>query len=257
MSIKADFNSYAGLTRKEWGRILRLWPQTLIPPIVTSLLYFLIFGRVIGSRLGQVDGVSYMAFIVPGLVMMSIIMNAYMNVAFSFYLSRFTHAIDDLLISPMKNSLIIFGYMSGGLIRGGITSTAVLLMGLFFSHVHIAHLFFLTCFMLLTGLLFSLAGFLNGVFAKSFDDTMIMTTFILTPLIYLGGVFYNIKSLTGVWYYLSLINPIYYIVTLMRYAILGSAHVSIWPAFLALVSLIFILFFICLFVLKKGIRLKE
>ena len=248
--------SYAGLTRKEVDRFVRVWTQSLVPPILNSMLYFLIFGHVIGSRIGLVEGVPYIQYITPGLMLMAVVLNSYNNVSFSFYMSKFNGSIQDILVSPMPNIVIIAGFVTAGMLRGLIVALIVLLIGYLFSPFTIHFPVELLLVLLLVALLFSCGGLLNAVFAKSFDDTAMAATFILSPLIYLGGVFYNIHELQGVWYYLSMLNPIHYIVALLRHCTLGITQVPVITCFSVLLIFIVMVFSTCLYVMNRGIRIK-
>lgn len=223
---------------KEIRRFMRIWVQTLLPPMITMALYFVIFGKLIGSRIGSMGGFDYIQFVVPGLIMMSVITNSYSNVVSSFFGSKFQHSIEELLVSPVPNWIILTGYITGGVARGLCTGLIVTLLSLFFTHLHLEHIGITLLVVLLTSTLFSLAGFINAVHAKSFDDISIIPTFVLTPLTYLGGVFYSIHLLPPLWQYISQANPILYMVNAFRFGILGISDVHIG------FSLSMILFFI-------------
>lgn len=225
---------------KEIRRFTRIWVQTLLPPVITMALYFVIFGKLIGSRIGSMGGFDYIQFVVPGLIMMSVITNSYSNVVSSFFGSKFQHSIEELLVSPVPNWIILTGYITGGVARGLCTGLIVTLLSLFFTHLHLEHIGITLLVVLLTSTLFSLAGFINAVHAKSFDDISIIPTFVLTPLTYLGGVFYSIHLLPSLWQYVSQANPILYMVNAFRFGILGISDVHIGFA------LSMILFFIVL-----------
>lgn len=215
------------LVRKEIRRFMRIWPQTLLPPAITMSLYFVIFGNLIGSRIGEMNGISYMQFIVPGLIMMAVITNSYANVSSSFFSVKFQKSIEELLVSPVPLHLIILGYVIGGISRGVLVGAIVTIMSLFFTDLSIHNLFVTVYTIIITSLLFSLGGFINAVYAKSFDDISIIPTFVLTPLTYLGGVFYSISALSPFWQNLSLANPIVYMVNAFRYGILGQSDVNV------------------------------
>lgn len=212
---------------KEIRRFMRIWVQTLLPPMITMALYFVIFGKLIGSRIGSMGGFDYIQFVVPGLIMMSVITNSYSNVVSSFFGSKFQHSIEELLVSPVPNWIILTGYITGGVARGLCTGLIVTLLSLFFTHLHLEHIGITLLVVLLTSTLFSLAGFINAVHAKSFDDISIIPTFVLTPLTYLGGVFYSIHLLPPLWQYVSQVNPILYMVNAFRFGILGISDVNI------------------------------
>lgn len=215
------------IARKETARFLRLWTQTLVPPAMTAVLYFLIFGAFIGSQVRPINGVTYMQFIVPGLVMMAVITSAFSNVATSFFASKFIRNIEELLVSPTPPWVVILGYALGGIARGSLVGIIILLVSLFFTHLSIHSMGTVILFMILTSTLFSLAGLFNGLFAKNFDDVAIIPTFVLTPLIYLGGVFYSIDVLPPFWRAISQANPILYIIDGFRYGFLGFSDVSV------------------------------
>jgi ABC-2 type transport system permease protein len=257
MNTIKKFISYKGLVRKEWIRFLRIWPQSLLPPAITTTLYFLIFGHVIGSRVGNMNGIPYMNFIMPGLVMMAVITNSYSNVVSSFFGARYNRSVEELLVSPMPNWLIVAGYVTGGVGRGFLIGIIVSIVGLLFTGMSVAHIALSLLTIILCSIVFCLAGFINGIFARKFDDTSIVVTFVLTPLIYLGGVFYSISSLPHGWQYVSEFNPIYYVIELFRYAILGVVGIPVWHAFAAVMVFIIIMFSFCVFCLRKGIGVKS
>jgi ABC-2 type transport system permease protein len=242
---------------KEVTRILRIWGQTLVPPAITMTLYFLIFGHVIGSRVGNVGEHSYMEFIVPGLVMMSVIQNAYGNVSSSFFGSKFGRFVEELMVSPTPSWVILAGYVSGGVARGLMVGGIVLIVSLFFTDLSIAHPLLMLITVLLTAIVFSLAGFVNAVYAKKFDDIAIIPTFILTPLTYLGGVFYSASMLPDVWRGIAQINPILYMVETFRYAILGHTEISLWFGIGMIVSTAAVLWFVCWRMLENGTGLRS
>ena len=216
---------------KEIRRFTRIWVQTLLPPAITMGLYFVIFGKLIGSRIGEMGGFSYMQFVVPGLIMMSVLTNAYSNVVSSFYSNKFQRSIEEQLIAPIPNWVILAGYVAGGVARGLCVGLIVTLLSLFFTKLQVQHPLLMIAIVLLTAILFSLAGLINAVYAKSFDDISIIPTFVLTPLTYLGGVFYSIQLLPPFWQALSQANPILYIVNAFRFGVLGISDVNIAFAF--------------------------
>jgi len=253
----AAWVAFQTIVIKEVKRILRIWGQTLVPPAITMTLYFLIFGKLIGSRIGEMGGHSYMDFIVPGLVMMSVIQNAYANVVSSFFGSKFGRYVEELLVSPTPNAVILAGYVSGGLLRGFIVGGTVLTVALFFTDLKIAHPLIMVASVVMAAVLFALAGFVNAVYAKKFDDISIIPTFILTPLTYLGGVFYSVSLLPEFWQKVSLANPILYTVNAFRYGVLGESDVPIGLAFAIMALAIAILFVFCLRLLDKGVGLRS
>tara|TARA_B100002052_G_scaffold155287_1_gene141531 strand:+ start:2942 stop:3721 length:780 start_codon:yes stop_codon:yes gene_type:complete len=256
------YQSLKTLTNAQIRRILRIWIQTIVPPAITTALYFLIFGQIIGSRIGGMpgyEGFSYVEFIVPGLIMLSVITNAYANVASAFFGAKFQKAIEEIIISPMSNWSILIGFIMGGIARGFIVGIVVVLVSLFFTTFTI-HNILLTLFaIVITSILFSLLGLINGVYAKSFDDVAIIPTFVLTPLIYLGGIFYSIEmsEIPEQWKMISMFNPILYVVDFFRYAMLGQYQINPFLSF-ALISAFTLCFFaIAYYLLHKGIGIKE
>lgn len=243
--------------RKEVTRFLRIWIQTLIPPVITMSLYFIIFGNLIGSRVGDMGGFSYMAFIVPGLIMMSVITNSYTNVCSSFFSSKFQRNIEEILVAPVPTHIIIWGYVGGGVIRGLLTGVLVTVVSLFFVRYEVYSWLFVVFTLLLTSILFSLAGLLNAVFAKSFDDISIIPTFVLTPLTYLGGVFYSITMLPTFWQWVSKLNPIVYMINGFRYGFLGISDVSLVITFSMLILFVSILYFIAWRIIESGRGLRS
>lgn len=249
--------AYWTITRKECVRFLRLWTQTLLPSVVTMVLYYVIFGTFIGSQIAPIGGYTYMQFIVPGLVMMAVITNSFSNVVSSFYGSKFQRNLEELMVSPTPDWVVIAGYVTGGVLRGFIVGALVLAVSLFFTHLVVQNIALVLLFIFLTSLAFSLAGLLNGVFAKSFDAVSIVPTFVLTPLTYLGGVFYSISALPHFWQLVSQANPILYMVNGFRYGFLGLSDVNVFASLVMLVALCVILLGISLYVFKKGYGLKN
>lgn len=245
------------LATKETKRVLRIWRQTLVPPIITTTLYFLIFGTLIGKRIGEMNGVSYMQFIAPGLIMMSAITAAYTNTASSFFLSKFVRNIEELLVSPLSTHTIIWGYVAGSIMRGifvGLLVTAVTLCFMSFN-IHSWSMIILT--MLMTTIAFALGGLINAVFANTFDDIGIIPTFVLAPLTYLGGVFYSINLLPEFWQGVSQFNPIVYMISGFRYGFLGISDVSIYYTFGVLGLLIIVLYSWAYYLIEKGVGLRS
>lgn len=235
---------------------MRIWIQTLLPSVITATLYFAIFGAFLGNRIGVVNGVSYIAFIVPGLVMMAVITNSYSNVASSFFGAKFQKSLEELMVAPVPHAVIIAGFVIGGALRGLLTGILSLIVALFFTQLPIAHVWVIVAFFVLTAILFSLAGLVNGVFAKSFDSVMIFPTFILTPLIYLGGVFYPIAVLPHVWQTISLANPVLYMINGFRYGFLGVSDVGLGTALGVLVAFVLILTGVVWYLFKRGYGLR-
>jgi ABC-2 type transport system permease protein len=245
------------IARREVARILRIWGQTLVPPAITMTLYFLIFGTLIGSRIGTMDGIAYMDFIVPGLVMMAIIQNAYGNISSSFFGAKFGRHVEELLVSPMPNWVILGGYVAGGVLRGLMVGGIVLVIAMFFTPVRMPHPFITLATVLLGAIIFSLAGFVNAVYAKKFDDIAIVPTFILTPLTYLGGVFYSVKLLPDWAQAATHLNPIFYMVNAFRYGMLGQSDVSMVTAFALMIGFTVVLSALGLWLLRRGIGLRS
>ena len=245
------------VARREVMRILRIWTQTLIPPAITMTLYFMIFGGLIGSRVGKMDGISYMDFIVPGLVMMSVIQNSYGNISSSFFGAKFGRHIEELLVSPMPNWVILGGYVAGAMLRGVLVGAIVLVIAMFFTKVQVPHPLVTLTSVLLGSVIFSLAGFINAVFAKKFDDVAIVPTFILTPLTYLGGVFYSIKLLPDWAQAATHMNPIFYMVNAFRYGLLGISDVPLWVAYALMLGFVAVLGGLSLWLLKRGTGMRS
>ncbi|TDR23665.1 ABC transporter permease [Marinicella litoralis] len=245
------------LLRKEITRIIRIWSQTILPPAITMTLYFVIFGNLIGARIGEMGGFDYMSFIVPGLVMMSVITSSYGNMVSSFFGAKFAKHVEELLISPMPNWAILVGYVSGSLFRGLIVGLVVTLVSLFFTEIKIHNVWIVLSTVVLTSVVFSLGGFINAAFAKKFDDIAIIPTFVLTPLTYLGGVFYSISLLPEFWQNVSKINPVLYMVNTFRYGFLGVSDINVGVAYGIIIAFVLILGFISWYILHKGIGLRS
>lgn len=244
------------IIRREIRRYTRIWPQTLLPPAITMVLYFVIFGSLIGARIGEMDGFSYMDYIVPGLIMMSVITNSYSNVVSSFFSTKFQRSIEELLVSPVSAHAIVIGFAMGGITRGLAVALIVTLLSLFFTELQVHHLGVTALVILLTASIFSLGGFINAVFARNFDDISIVPTFVLTPLTYLGGVFYSINLLPPFWHCLSLANPVLHMVNAFRYGILGVSdiHIGVAISFMFLAVVLLYLFSIRLLKSGRGMR---
>jgi ABC-2 type transport system permease protein len=248
------------MLRKDIVRMFRIWVQTFLPPVITSSLYFLIFGSVLGSRIGQIQGVDYMSFVVPGLVMLSVVTSAYANTSFTFFQSKFfAKSIEEILVSPTPPWLLLAGFISGGVVRGVIVGALVLLISLFFTGLSLtitSGLIVLT-FGILTAIIFSLAGLVNGIYAKTIDGINIVPTFVLTPLVYLGGVFYSISALPQFAQTITHVNPIFYLINGFRYGFLGVSDIPVSTALMVLFGLITILVAINAYLLKTGLGLKQ
>lgn len=249
--------AFQTILHREIYRFLRIWPQTVLPPAITTSLYFLIFGNLIGSRLGQMGAVSYIEFIVPGIVLMSVITNSYGNVVASFYSSKFQRNIEEMLIAPIPNGLILTGYVIGGVMRGLLTGSIVAGIGSLFTPLHLAHPEIAVGIFLLTATLFSLAGFINAVYANSFDDISLVPNFVLNPLVYLGGVFYSGSMLPETFQMITLGNPMFYMINAFRYGFIGISDVDIHQAFLVITASLVLLLIWAWYLLRKGIGLKS
>lgn len=257
MTSRQKLTAFSTIFRKEVTRFLRIWPQTIIPSMMMMALYFVIFGKFIGSQIDDISGFSYMQFIVPGLVMMSVITNSYSNVVSSFFSTKFQKSVEELLVSPTPNYILILGYISGGVARGLIVGTAVTITSMLFEPLKINNIGFVILYIFLTSLLFALAGFMNAVFAKKFDDISIVPTFVLNPLTYLGGVFYSIEKLPSFWQWISKLNPILYMVNGFRHGFLGTSDVNVYLGFAISIFFIVMIFMANLYLLREGVGLKE
>jgi len=242
---------------KEVFRFIRIWPQTLLPPAITTALYFLIFGKLIGERIGTISGASYMDYIVPGIILMSVISHSYANVVSSFYSTKFQRNIEELLVAPIPNWVILGGYVSGGIIRGLLVGLVVALISQLFAEIRINNLEITLSIAVLTATVFSLAGFINAMLAESFDDISIIPNFVLTPLSYLGGVFYSVDMLPDIWQPISMGNPILYMVNAFRYGLIGVTDIDIQMTFTITVGFIATLTLFSLYLLHKGIGIKN
>ncbi len=257
MNTSYKFIAFQTILIKEIRRFLRIWVQTLVPPVITIALYFVIFGNLIGNRIGDMGGYSYMEFIVPGLIMMAVVNNSYANVVSSFFSQKFQRSIEELLVSPVPNYIILLGFIIGGVARGMLVGLIASIIALFFSGVHLDNIFITALVILLSSIVFSLGGFINAVYAKNFDDISIIPTFVLTPLIYLGGVFYSVDLLPGFWKTVSQINPIFYMVNAFRYGILGISDVDIYFAIGMLFVFTIVMFAFAMHLLYRGKGLRH
>ncbi len=250
--------SYYTMVRKGVVRILRIWPQTILPSLVTSTLYFTVFGTILGSQIDPVNGFSYMQFVVPGLVMLAVVTNAYTEVATTFFTSKFFfRSIDEVLVSPTPPWVIIAAFVTGGLLRSVIVGALVLAVSMFFALPHVAHPFFIALFLILSSIIFSLGGLINGIYAKGFDGISIVPTFVLTPLVYLGGVFYSVHMLPPFFQTITYLNPIFYIINGFRYGFLGFSDVSLTLATGVLLAFVAIFVAISWYLLRTGLGLKQ
>ena len=249
--------AFQTIVTKEVLRFARIWIQTVLPPAITTVLYYIIFGNLIGQRIGEMDGVSYMDFIVPGLILMAVITNSYANVVSSFFGSKFQRHVEELLISPVPDWVILAGFVAGGVARGVVVGIAVTLVSLFFTDLSIHSYGWTLTVFVMTSILFALGGFINAVFANSFDDISIVPTFVLTPLTYLGGVFYSIHMLPEFWQQVSLANPVLYMVNAFRYGLLGLSDIPMWTALGIIMLFIAGLTFWSLHLMRRGVGIKS
>jgi ABC-2 type transport system permease protein len=254
------FTAYYTMLRKDVVRIFRIWVQTFLPSVVTSVLYFAVFGTVLGSRIGAMQGVSYMTFVVPGLVMLAIVTSAYANSSFTFFQSKFfARSIDEMLVSPMPPWLIILGFISGGVVRGVLVGTLVMLVSVLFTGLHLAiyNILIILGFAILTAVVFSLAGLVNGVYAKTIDGINLVPTFVLSPLVYLGGIFYSVHSLPAWWQAITYANPLFYLINGFRFGFLGIADIPLSLSAGVLAALIILLGGINWYLLRTGLGLRQ
>lgn len=258
MDSKGLWISFYTILRKDIVRIFRIWPQTFLPSVVTSVLYFLIFGSFLGSRIGSVNNFPYVAFVVPGLVMLAVVTNSYANVSFTFFSSKFfSRSIDEILVSPTPPWILIAGFVAGGIVRGFMIGLLVLLVSLFFTHLTVAQPLLVFFFFILTALIFSLAGLVNGIYAKSIDGINIVPTFVLTPLVYLGGIFYSVSALPQFWRTITYLNPIFYLVNGFRHGFLGFSDIPVSVSIIILLCGAAVLILVNWYLLKKGLGLKQ
>jgi ABC-2 type transport system permease protein len=256
MNFSQQMVALKTITIKEYLRFIRIWIQTVLPPAITIALYFIIFGEIIGRQIQDINGYKYMDYIVPGLILMAVITNSYANVVSSFFSAKFHHSVEEMLVSPLPNYIILLGFVSGGLARGIIVGLVATAVSMFFSDIQIHSYAVSFSVFILTSILFALAGFINAAYARSFDDITIIPTFVLTPMIYLGGVFYSIKMLPDFWQTLSLANPILYMVNAFHYGILGVSDIDVTTAFIIIIAFIIVLFYFALRLLRIGVGLK-
>lgn len=262
MNAQATLIALGTIARREVVRILRIWSQTLLPPAITMTLYFVIFGSLIGSRIGAIaEGkngapISYIEYIAPGLVMMSVIQNAYGNISSSFFGAKFQRFVEEMLVSPMPSWTILTGYVAGAVMRGLMVGVIVLGISLFFTKIHLYHPLVTLSTFLLAAVIFALLGFINAIYARKFDDIAIIPTFILTPLTYLGGVFYNVAQLPSPWKEISYANPILYMVNTFRYGLLDVADINLGVAYAVMLGFVVVFGAICLNLLHRGVGLR-
>ena len=257
MTFQRNLICFLTLFLRESSRFIRIWAQTLVPPVLTSSLYFLVFGNFIGSRMGDVHGFSLMAYMTPGLIMMSVVSAAFMNVSSSFYVLKFQKSIEELIVSPCSSHIIILGFALASVLRATLVGLLILMVATIFVQIQVANVALFFLFLFLTALLFSLVGLINAIFAKKFDDISVIPTFILTPLSYLGGIFYSIDQIPDSWALLTRLNPIFYLINGLRYALLGLSDVSVSFSILVLSALVFVAYSINYILLEKGIGIKS
>ena len=257
MNVGLNLVAMQTIVRKEVLRVLRIWVQTIVPPAITMTLYFIIFGNLIGKRIGPMDGFDYMQYIAPGLIMMSVITNSYGNVVSSFFGAKFARHIEEMLVSPMSNATIVIGHVAGGVLRGVLVGSLVTVIALFFTDLDVQYPLVTISIVLLSSIVFALAGFINAIFARKFDDISIVPTFVLTPLTYLGGVFYSISLLPEPWKTLSLANPILYMVNAFRFGILGKSDIELSTAYAILIFFSVLLFVVCMQLMRRGVGIRE
>ena len=245
------------IVRREFGRIVRIWGQTIVPPAITATLYFVIFGSLIGRRIGQMDGFDYMQYIAPGLIMMSVITNSFGNVVSSFFGAKFGKHVEELLVSPLPNWLIVTGYIAGGVVRGLLVGAVVTAVALLFTHLPVHHPFLILVSVILTSVVFSLGGFFNAIFAKNFEQISWFPTFVLTPLTYLGGVFYSVSLLPAWAERLSYANPILYMVNAFRYGFLGASDVDVTRALVVTVGAAILMFAVVVSLMNRGTGIRD
>jgi len=255
--MRVQWVAFQTIVAKEIRRFMRIWQQTLLPPAITMTLYFIIFGNLIGSRIGKMDGVDYMAYIVPGLIMMSVITNAYGNVSSSFFSNKFQRSVEEMMVAPVYPITILLGFVAGGVARGVAVGAIVTLLSLYFTDLHVHHAGIVVAVVVLSAVLFSLGGFINAIFATKFDDIAIIPTFVITPLTYLGGVFYSISMLPDFWQDVSKLNPILYMVNTFRYGVLGVSDINVYSALAMLVFFIIVLGGYSIWLLRRGTGMRQ
>ncbi len=256
MKLDAQYNAFTTIAIKEFLRFIRIWLQTVVPPAITVALYFIIFGELIGSQIGDIDGFSYIDYIVPGLILMSVISNAYANCVSSFFSAKFHRSVEEMMIWPLPNYIIVAGFAAGGMLRGIVVGIVVTAVSMLFTRIEVHSYGVTIAVFVLTSILFALAGFINAVYARTFDDISIIPTFILTPLTYLGGIFYSIQMLPEFWQKVSLANPILYMINAFRYGLLGVTDIDLVTAFLIILAFIAGLFLFAIRLLQKGVGIK-
>ena len=257
MTLNQQIIAFKTIVIKEMMRFLRIWVQTVLPAAITMGLYFVIFGNLIGSQLAPIHGYNYVDYIVPGIILMAIINNSYANVVSSFFSAKFQRHIEEMLVSPMPNYLILLGFVGGGLMRGLVVGITVTIVATFFTQLQIYNISIIILVVVLTSILFALGGFINAMYAKTFDDISIIPTFVLTPLTYLGGIFYSVEMLPGVWQSVSYVNPILYMINAMRYGMLGVSDINVTTALFIIIGFVVALYTYCIYLLRKGIGIRN
>lgn len=257
MDARGQLRALTVIARKETVRILRIWIQTIVPPVITMTLYFVIFGNLIGRRIGEMGGFDYMQYMAPGLIMMSVISNSYGNVVSSFFGAKFQGHLQEMIVAPMHTWVIIMGHVVGGVVRGLAVGAVVTVVALFFTKLEVQHPLITLSILILTSVVFSLGGMINAIFAKKFDDISIIPTFVLGPLTYLGGVFYTITLLPDFWAQVSAFNPILYMVNGFRYGMLGTSDIDITTAFIVIFVFLIVAFTTCFYLISRGIGIRE
>lgn len=256
MTLKEQYIAFSTIVVKEFMRFMRIWVQTVLPAMITMGLYFVIFGNLIGSQIAPIKGFNYIDYIVPGIILMAMINNSYANVVSSFFSAKFQRHIEEMLVSPMPNYLILLGFVGGGLARGVIIGISVSIVAMFFTNLQFHNLAIVLLVALLTSIMFALAGFINAIYARTFDDISIIPTFVLTPLTYLGGIFYSVDMLPVFWQNVSYANPILYMINAMRYGMLGVSDIDVNIAIVIIVGFVVVLYLYCLYLLRKGTGIR-
>ncbi len=254
--LALNLTAFRTIVRKEIRRFMRIWVQTITPPAINALLYLVIFGGLIGSRISEMGGVSYLTFIMPGIIMMGIIMNSYANVSSSFFSGKFQRSIEEMLVSPVSNLTILLGFITGGVCRGLLVGFIVAVVALGFTQTVPAHPLITLLVATMASVVFSLGGLINAVLARSFDDISIIPNFVLTPLTYLGGIFFSIELLSGFWQAIAKLNPILYMINGFRFGILGSSDIPLLHTFVVLLLFILFLGSIAMRMLSTGKGIK-
>jgi ABC-2 type transport system permease protein len=257
MKLKQQYIAFSTIVLKEFMRFIRIWVQTVLPAMITTGLYFVIFGNLIGSQLAPIHGYSYVDYIVPGIILMAMINNSYANVVSSFFSAKFQRHIEEMIVSPMPNYLILLGFVGGGLARGLVVGLSVTIVAMLFTNLQVHNLTIILFVALLTSILFALGGFINAIYAKTFDDISIIPTFVLTPLTYLGGIFYSVDMLPEIWQNVSYANPILYMINAMRYGMLGVSDIDVSIAIAIIAGFVVVLYSYCIYLLRKGVGIRS